>query len=155
MRALFDQTVGLPPPARGAFLDEHCAGDAVLRADVESLLQAGDAAGEFLEAPAVAEAADSLNPPEPELAAMPRRLGAYEVIREIGRGGMGTVYLARRADGGFRQMVAIKLMRDGMDRDFLRRRFIAERQILAELEHPYIARLYDGGATETAGRSSS
>jgi serine/threonine protein kinase len=76
------------------------------------------------------------------------RIGQYELIREIGRGGMGTVYLARRSDGGFEQQVAIKLVRPGMADELVLRRFVAERQILAGLEHPYIARLYDGGSTE-------
>src|SRR6185436_14751972 len=75
-------------------------------------------------------------------------IGAYEILREIGHGGMGAVYLARRSDGAFTQEVAIKLVRGGLADEHLLRRFVAERQILAGLVHPYIARLYDGGTTE-------
>jgi len=80
--------------------------------------------------------------------AIGRRLGSYKIMREIGRGGMGAVYLARRDDGEFRQRVAIKLIKRGMDTDVILRRFRNERQILARLDHPYIARLLDGGTTE-------
>ena len=76
------------------------------------------------------------------------RVGAYEIVEEIGRGGMGTVYLGRRADEAFRKQVAIKLVRGGMDRGLVLRRFRPERQILASLDHPNIARLLDGGATD-------
>ena len=76
------------------------------------------------------------------------RVGAYELVREIGRGGMGSVYLATRADSEFRKRVAIKLIRHGMESPFAIRRFRNERQILATLEHPNIARLIDGGTTE-------
>src|SRR5207249_3829105 len=71
-------------------------------------------------------------------------------IRELGRGGMGAVYLAERADGQFEQLVALKLIKRGMDSDEIHRRFLAERQILAHLGggHPHIARLLDGGITE-------
>ncbi|HEY0078086.1 MAG TPA: protein kinase, partial [Pyrinomonadaceae bacterium] len=77
-----------------------------------------------------------------------RRIGAYQIVREVGRGGMGAVYLAERADSEFRRNVAIKLIKRGMDTDFIIRRFRNERQILAALEHPNIACLLDGGTTE-------
>jgi serine/threonine protein kinase/Tfp pilus assembly protein PilF len=76
-----------------------------------------------------------------------QRLGAFELVKEIGRGGMGTVYLAERADGEFSQKVAVKLIKRGMDTDFIIRRFRHERQILANLTHPNIANLLDGGTT--------
>src|SRR5690606_2456991 len=72
----------------------------------------------------------------------------YRIVREIGRGGMGAVYLAERADGEFDQRVAVKLVKRGMDTDEILARFRHERRILASLEHPSIARLYDGGATD-------
>src|SRR6185295_7837280 len=75
------------------------------------------------------------------------RLGPYKIIREIGHGGMGTVYLAIRADDQFRKEVAIKVVNRGMDTDLILRRFVMERQILADLEHPNIAYLLDGGST--------
>jgi serine/threonine protein kinase len=77
-----------------------------------------------------------------------RQVGAYRLTREIGRGGMGAVYAAERADGSFRQQVAVKLIKRGMDTDFILKRFRQERQILASLNHSFIARLLDGGTTE-------
>jgi serine/threonine protein kinase/tetratricopeptide (TPR) repeat protein len=76
------------------------------------------------------------------------RCGSYRILREIGRGGMGAVYLAERADGSYAQQVAVKLIKRGMDTDLLLQRFRAERQILASLDHPNIARLLDGGSTD-------
>src|SRR6185369_2543892 len=76
------------------------------------------------------------------------RIGQYEVIREIGRGGMGAVYLAARADDQYKKHVAIKLIKRGMDSEDILQRFRNERQILASLDHPNIARLLDGGTTD-------
>jgi non-specific serine/threonine protein kinase/serine/threonine-protein kinase len=78
---------------------------------------------------------------------LPEKIGVYKIVKEIGRGGMGAVFLAERADGEFSQQVAIKLIKRGMDSDEILRRFRNERQILAELHHPYIARLLDGGVS--------
>ncbi|MGH9841169.1 MAG: serine/threonine-protein kinase, partial [Blastocatellia bacterium] len=75
------------------------------------------------------------------------RIGPYRLTRLVGRGGMGAVYEAVRDDGQFRQQVALKIIRRGMDTDFVRDRFLRERQILASLDHPHIARLLDSGAT--------
>ena len=77
-----------------------------------------------------------------------RHVGPYRIEREIGRGGMGTVYEAWRADGEFQHRVAIKLIKSGLDKDFVLKRFRNERQILAALEHPNIGRLLGGGTTE-------
>ena len=77
-----------------------------------------------------------------------RRIGPYRVVRELGRGGMGVVYLAERDDGQYRQRVAVKLLRSSPDAEELRRRFVAERQILASLSHPHIAQLLDGGVSD-------
>ena len=74
-------------------------------------------------------------------------IGPYRLVRELGQGGMGVVYLAERADGQFEQRVALKLIKRGMDSDEILRRFLAERQVLARLSHPHIARLLDGGVT--------
>src|SRR3954469_10287757 len=76
---------------------------------------------------------------------LPLRIGPYRVLRELGRGGMGTVYLAERDEPGLRKTVAVKVVSPGMASTFVVRRFRTERQILAALEHPGIARLYDGG----------
>ncbi len=135
------------PAERAAYLDEACAGDAALRAEVESLIGAYNRAGEFIEQPAVAHLAaplDALPSLDPNLG---RSIGPYVVDDMIGRGGMGAVYLGRRADREFEQRVAIKMIRRGMDSDLVIRRFRHERQILASLDHPNIARLFDGGST--------
>jgi serine/threonine-protein kinase len=156
VRVLFDVAGQLPVRQRAAFLRNACAEEPGLRREVESLLRSAEDAGEFLEAGALHEitwpqqtTTGAGTGASGALAAPPRtRIGAYEILREIGHGGMGAVYLARRSDGTFTQEVAIKLVRTGMADEHLLRRFVAERQILADLVHPYIARLYDGGTTE-------
>ena len=96
------------------------------------------------------EAEDVTNPPEPAgsdpIAGL--RVGPYRLVRELGRGGMGTVYLAVRSDDQFQKRVAIKILRRGMDTDSIVSRFRHERQILASLQHPFIAGLLDGGTTD-------
>src|ERR671932_1486707 len=77
-----------------------------------------------------------------------RRVGSYRIVREVGRGGMGAVYLAERVDSAFHKRVAVKVVKRGMDTDFILRRFRHERQILASFDHPNIARLLDGGTTD-------
>ena len=154
VKSLFHAAVEMDAGERPAFLDEACAGDDELRRRVEALLASHEQAGAFLVSPALVEAgviaADEQERSREEQAAALTggRIGHYEIIREIGRGGMGTVYLAVRADDHYRQQVAIKLVNRGMDTDVILRRFVMERQILADLEHPNIARLLDGGATD-------
>ena len=116
--------------------------DAGLRSELESLLAAHDRAGSFLEDPAIAAIADDVT----EWSG--RRLGVYEIAREIGRGGMGVVFLATRVDQQFQKQVAIKVLRSSVDGRELLDRFRRERQILAALDHPNIARLIDGGTTD-------
>ncbi len=146
---LFHAAFELPPNERGAFLEAGCRGDVSLRAEVEKLIEGSDQAGSFIETPPVLdENTIALSESEaPSLIDL--RLGAYKVIREIGRGGMGTVYLAARADEEFRKRVAIKLVTAGFDHETIIQRFRSERQILAGLDHPNIARLLDGGTTES------
>jgi tetratricopeptide (TPR) repeat protein len=140
-RDLFDAALRLDAGARAVYLDEACP-DAGRRARVLQLLAAHDRAGtEFLQHSALALAAQMAGAPG-------RRLGAYELTREIGRGGMGVVYEAVRADDEYRKTVAVKLVHAPFGNDELLRRFRRERQILAELDHPYIARLLDGGTTD-------
>jgi eukaryotic-like serine/threonine-protein kinase len=114
--------------ARAEFLKDACGADSGLRAEVETLLRADDPGSGFL-----------------ELDATPEQIGPYRIVREIGRGGMGAVYLAERNDGQFEHRAAIKVIKRGMDTDSVLRRFFAERQILARLQHPNITRLFDGG----------
>ncbi|MDX1547276.1 MAG: serine/threonine-protein kinase [Rhodothermales bacterium] len=153
---VLDVVLDLAPAERGAFLDTACRADPTLRREVEALLAAEDAAPAFLDEDAAAFAApafeadgEASDGPAAAPAAPGQRLGPYRLVREIGHGGMSVVYLAERADGQFRQTVAVKLLRHlGGDPAGRRRRFRAERQILAALHHPHIARISDGGVTE-------
>ncbi|HEX2218955.1 MAG TPA: serine/threonine-protein kinase [Gemmatimonadales bacterium] len=142
---LFHAAAPLDPAEREAFLREQCAEDAELRADVERLLDARTRAADFISSPALAAAGTW---PGAEESLLGRHVGPYRVVREIGRGGMGAVYLAERADGQYEQRVALKVIKRGMDTEQVLARFRAERQILASLDHPNIARLLDGGSTE-------
>lgn len=145
---LFHEAVDLAPIERGDFLEGACGGDVSLRAEIEKLIDGSDRAGTFIEASPLHDTTIALS--ESETEPLPGlRLGAYKVIREIGRGGMGTVYLAARADEEFRKRVAIKLVTAGFDHETIIQRFRNERQILAGLDHPNIARLLDGGTTES------
>ena len=145
VRAVFDEVISLPAGAqRQAHLDALEAADADVRAAVEGLLAAHDAAGSFLEH---GPGAAGLDDPGPDV--LGRRIGPYEVVRELGRGGMGTVFLGVRVDDQYRKQVAIKVVRAALDRDPLDARFARERQILATLDHPDIARLIDAGTTAT------
>ncbi|HKA00475.1 MAG TPA: protein kinase [Candidatus Solibacter sp.] len=138
VKELYEEASALDAAARRALLDRLPASDPV-RCEVEALLDAPDPGEEFLEtAPIAAGALDAY---------AGKRLGVYEVIRRVGSGGTSTVYEAFRRDGQYEQRVAIKVVRAGMDRAFILRRLHTERQILAGLSHPGIARLFDGGAT--------
>jgi len=157
LEEIFQQALDLPDSERASFLAEACADDEDLRRHVDDLIVAYKQAGDFIESPAVsgydaALMAETVMLKEGEQTftefIVGRRIGAYKIEREIGRGGMGAVYLARRDDAAFEKQVAIKLIKRGMDTDFILRRFRNERQILANLDHPSIARLLDGGTTE-------
>jgi serine/threonine protein kinase/tetratricopeptide (TPR) repeat protein len=141
---IFESALELPPAERAAFLDRACAGDEGLRSEVETLIKSDLQASGFLEAPAL-EAAAALLKDDEAISLAGQTIGPYKIIREIGHGGMGTVYLAMRADDHYRKQVAIKLIGRGMDTRDILSRFRHERQILANLEHPNIARLLDGG----------
>jgi eukaryotic-like serine/threonine-protein kinase len=140
---IFLTAADLPESEQSAFLDGACADDTALRKEVESLLRA-DREGEGVLASAIESAAESILE-EPDIVGM--RLGAYRVTSEIGRGGIGAVYLAERDDDQYHKKVAIKIVKHGMDTAEILGRFRHERQILANLDHPYIARLVDGGTT--------
>jgi len=147
IKPIFYEAAEQPAEERAAFIRSRCDGDESLALEIESLLGAHDQAGAFIEGVPNNSMALTLDVQLPD-ALIGRRIGAYELIRGIGRGGMGEVYLAERADGQYRKKVAIKLIKRGMDSDFIIHRFRNERQILADLDHPNIARLLDGGATE-------
>jgi serine/threonine protein kinase/tetratricopeptide (TPR) repeat protein len=146
LQDLFHQALELSPDDRAALLDRECAGEPELRADLDRLLSANDRAGGFIREPALVSPGIALV--DDDMSRVGRRLGAYQLVRALGRGGMGAVYLAERDDGAFKQQVAIKLVKRGMDTDQVLARFRAERQILASLDHPNIARLLDGGTTD-------
>lgn len=148
VKALFYEAQELEPDARAELLDQRCGEDQQLRHAVDQLLASAEKMEDFIEKPAYAVIADSLaNDVLPSLMEG-KRIGPYEVVRRLGEGGMGTVYLARRADDVYEKQVAIKLIRRGLDHSRLISHFYNERQILAGLDHPNIARLLDGGTTE-------
>lgn len=159
LKVLFSSAVEKAPADRKAFLDRACAGDASLRDEVENLLASHETPGGLIDS--VQEEIGSLltesstQPVDREVpseggepAAARRRIGPYEVLEEIGHGGMGAVYLAVRTDEEFHRKVAIKLIRAGMESAFIVRRFRQERQILAGLIHPNIATLIDGATAQ-------
>ena len=142
--SILNQSLELRPEDRSAFLDGACAGDQWLRHEVESLLASMDKSLGFIERP-LHQVAENLTA-EPE--GPGSRIQSYKLLRAIGEGGMGRVYLAARADDEYSKQVAIKLLQAGFAQTAaMRLRFRNERQILADLEHPNIARLLDGGTT--------
>jgi serine/threonine-protein kinase len=139
IRDLFDRACDVPPPERAAWLDTH-AGDAEMRAEVERLLAADagpTAAWERL-----------VDPSPPRLLVPGTRAGAWRVEGLIGEGGMGSVHVAARADGAFERSAALKVVRPDVVTPSALERFARERQLLASLEHPNIARLLDGGTLD-------
>jgi serine/threonine protein kinase len=141
---IFHGAIVRPPSDRLAFLDEACRGKPDLRSAVERLMRAHENAGDFIDRPL---AMDGLRLLADEGLAPGERLGPYRLTAQIGHGGMGTVYLAERADETFDKRVAIKVITRGLDTDAVLGLFRHERQILAALEHPNIARLLDAGTT--------
>ncbi len=141
---LFRTVMDCPAAERESYLTRVCGDDDELRREVLELL-ALDTSEDFLQQP-IADVAKTLAaPPSEDL--IGERIGPYRLTRLIGHGGMGAVYDAVRDDDQFQQQVALKLIKRGMDSEFVRRRFLRERQILASLDHPHIARLFDGGST--------
>jgi serine/threonine protein kinase len=152
LEEVFQSALDIPQERRPAYLESVCGDDVELRQEIESLLarddKASDAEENLVIAGIIEGAAASLFDDEtPADAMVGAELGNYRIIREIGRGGMGAVYLAVRADQAFEKQVAIKLVKRGIDTDSVLQRFWYERRILAGLEHPYIARLIDGGTS--------
>jgi serine/threonine-protein kinase len=151
IEAALEAALEVAPENRPALLDRLCGGDVGLRYEVDSLLAAGAPDDDFLELSLETFAApylDHVAQDPVEIDFPGATVGRYRLIERIGRGGMGTVWLAERADGQFEQRVALKLVKRGMDTDEILDRFLRERQILAQLEHPAIARLLDGGVSE-------
>ncbi len=148
LQDLFEAARQLPAQERRTLLDVNCGGDLELRASVEALI-AADARGAGQLSRIVGAAAADLEGPAAAMWTPGLRIGHYEIVRELSRGGMGVVFLAERADEQFRLRVAIKVVRATVASPELLARLRTERQILAQLDHPNIARLLDGGATES------
>jgi eukaryotic-like serine/threonine-protein kinase len=146
VRDVVEAVLELSAGQRERYLDEKCLHPAA-RQHVESLIASFEQAGGFLEEPAMASQAETWAAGT-AVAWVGRRIGPYRIVDEIASGGMGAVYRAQRADRSYEQQVAIKLIRTGFDSSFTVDRFKAERQILARLDHPNIARLLDGGTTD-------
>jgi serine/threonine protein kinase len=147
LRAIFWEALDCSTEAeRQVYLDRVCEGDGELRARVEGLLHAHRNAGDFLEQPALQSA--TLNEPESvDLSEqLGTRIGLYQLLERIGEGGMGTVYMAEQSRP-LRRRVALKVINPGMDTKQVIARFEAERQALAMMDHPNIAKIFDGGAT--------
>ncbi len=142
IEAIFSEALEIPSAeARAAYLDRACAADPELRRQVESLIDAHDHAGRFLASPTVSFES---GPPEP----VGSTVGPYKLMEQIGEGGMGAVYVAEQSQP-VRRKVALKIIKPGMDTKQVIARFEAERQALAMMDHPNIARVHDGGATES------
>jgi len=142
---IFQAVLDCAPDKRTALLESSCGGDAELQNEIQSLLTAYEKVHFTLSS--AFEDGMKLLDQQPAKEGVGRRIGPYRVLREIGHGGMGSVYLAARADDAYQKFVAIKLIRRGLDSDIVRR-FHTERQILATLDHPNIARLLDAGSTD-------
>src|SRR5215831_6663590 len=145
IRAIYEAALQIEPARIEAFLEQRCEGDRECEQQVKRLLAARENIPAWLSEPLLGHAEriiDSVRPFDG------KELRGYRLIREIGHGGMGSVYLAERADGAYAKQVAVKLVRAGQDNAEIAARFQREREILASLDHPNIARLIDGGSTE-------
>lgn len=145
---IFYETLELPEPQRADFLAQACNGDATLQREVNSLLAAHQEAHGFLASADVPLSAKQVLQ-RPTTNGGTQRIGPYQLLHELAQGGMGTVWLAERADEQYKQKVAIKLLKTGANNPDIAHRLRHERQILADLNHPNIARLLDGGTTES------
>ena len=148
-KAIVAQALEQPEIERASFVEERCDGFPDLKAEVDSLIDAHVRAGRFIDEPFVPSVAetDADDAEGPSALRPGTEVGSYRLLKEIGRGGMGTVYLAERADRAFDKHVAIKIVAGHVAPPELIRRFLEERRILATLDHPNIARVLDAGAT--------
>jgi serine/threonine protein kinase len=147
---IFAKALAAPIEERPRIVDEACRGDDALRARVEALLRAHESAGEFMASPPVADPRDVAGTPAPEPAATERsgsRIGRYKLLQKVGEGGCGVVWMAEQEEPVVRR-VALKIIKLGMDTREVIARFDAERQALAMMDHPNIARILDAGATD-------
>src|SRR5262245_49884969 len=153
VESIFFAALEKPPGERSAFLDEACGQDAELRRRVERLLAAQSQVAAFLEQPAGAQpSADepTIDPRHPDGPGVVLA-GKYKLLEEIGEGGVGSVWMAQQTEP-VRRLVAVKLIKPGMDSKLVLARFEAERQALALMDHPNIAKVHDAGTTGETGR---
>lgn len=143
IKPLLDRALDLSKAERHQFIEQNCRTDSELRLELERYLELESEVDTLFDRPIL----DLIAGRSPEYRAG-QRIGAFRLEDEIAQGGMGVVYRAKRVEGGFEQIVAIKVLKRGFDTGDFVRRFRAEQQILANLDHPHIARLLDGGATE-------
>jgi serine/threonine protein kinase/tetratricopeptide (TPR) repeat protein len=146
--AIFNAALELPVVERAAFLDEACAGNETLRRQVDSLLEAEQGAGNFLETRPSVQVQRTMVPALPLAEKPGDKIGRYKLLQQIGEGGWGVVYMAEQEEP-VRRRVALKVIKVGMDTRSVIARFDVERQALAMMDHPNIARVLDAGATET------
>ncbi len=144
VKQIFSEALELPSVERQSFIEQKSNGDELIVKEVHALLESDEEAEDFIERP-VLPISDLVRD---ETALAGKQIGQYLIEKEIGRGGMGAVYVAKRADREFEKRVAVKLIKRGLDTDDIIRRFRHERQILAALDHPNITRLLDGGTTD-------
>src|SRR4051794_31420906 len=141
VKSIFGRALEIEAADRAAYLDEACGPDAALRAEVEGLLHALDQAGGFLRRPGVT------TPERPPAEGPGTRVGPYKLLQQLGEGGMGAVYLAEQTEP-VKRKVAVKIIKPGMDSALVLARFEAERQALALMDHPNIAKVLDAGTTD-------
>src|SRR6516162_9913119 len=144
--AIFDAAIELPPERRAAYVQEACASDDALRQRVEALLRAHESAESFMDSPAVAPGRETVAVKPSEQPG--DRIGRYKLLQQIGEGGCGVVYMAEQEEP-VRRKVALKVIKLGMDTKKVVARFEAERQALALMDHPNIAKVFDAGTTQT------
>jgi tetratricopeptide (TPR) repeat protein len=153
IKDLFSEAIELAPESRATWIATACAGDVSLRRELEALIEAHDRAGRFmdrsvLDIPEAARAVVAATQSAVPVSVPPTRFGGYRIVRELGRGGMGVVYLGARDDDRFEKLVAIKVIAGDLVDPIASGRFLEERRILASLDHPDIARLLDAGTSE-------
>ena len=149
VKSLFQLVLDQTAPQRQRFLEKACGADHQLYLEVRNLLLADSSAADFLSQPAITPVSQLLEEAKRQSdEPPPAHIGPYAIQRQLGAGGMGTVYLASRSDQHYSKLVALKVIRHGIEQDRIIQRFRRERQIVASLDHPNIARLLDGGAAE-------
>jgi serine/threonine-protein kinase len=145
LERLFHAALERAPAERAALLDEACARNPAQREEIEAMLKADADAEGVLDHPLPLDEYSNESPPQILVAG--EQIGPWRILSELGRGGMGVVYLAERADGTYEQQVALKVIRGGLSGADMEPRFGRERRILGRLQHPNIARLIDAGAS--------